>query len=343
MRDHVGIAGIGTYLPRRYVTARELASSIGIDEKIIVEKFGLKGKYLPTEEDTTSFMGIMAAKKALENAHTNPEEVDIVIWNGAQHKDYPCWLACTKVAHEIGAKKAWAFDMEAMCGSMIVGLQVARSLMLVEKNANTTLLVSGYRNVDLVNYAHRPTSFMFDIGASGAAVVLKKNYGKNVLLGISNVVDGSFAEDCIVPVGGTKKWPMRPEDLNDYYFHLTDSDTFKERLGNVTLKNFYYVIDDALKKSGFSRKDISYLAILHFKRSAHMEVLNELGLREEQSFYLEDYGHMGQNDQIFSIEEGLRRGKVKDGDIVVLVGAGVGWTWNAAVIRWGKAREPMSW
>ncbi|MEN3009167.1 3-oxoacyl-ACP synthase [Pseudothermotoga sp.] len=343
MRDHVGIAGIGTYLPKRYVTARELASSIGIDEKIIVEKFGLKGKYLPTEEDTTSFMGIMAAKKALENAHTNPEEVDIVIWNGAQHKDYPCWLACTKVAHEIGAKKAWAFDMEAMCGSMIVGLQVARSLMLVEKNVNTALLVSGYRNVDLVNYAHKPTSFMFDIGASGAAVVLKKNCGENVLLGVSNIVDGSFAEDCVVPVGGTKKWPMKPEDLNDYYFHLTDSDTFKERLGNVTLKNFYYVIDDALKKSGFSRKDISYLAILHFKRSAHMEVLNELGLREEQSFYLEDYGHMGQNDQIFSLEEGLRRGKVKDGDIVVLVGAGVGWTWNAAVIRWGKAREPMSW
>lgn len=343
MRDHVGIAGIGTYLPKRYLSAKDLASLTGIDEKVIVEKFGIKGKYFPAQEDTTSHMGIMAAKEAIKNARIDPEEIDVVIWNGAQHKDYPCWLACTKVAHEIGAKRAWAFDMEAMCGSMIVGLQVARSIMLSEKNVNTILLVSGYRNVDLVNHSYKPTSFMFDIGASGAAVVLKKNLGENVLLGVSNIVDGSFAEDCIVPVGGTKKWPMKPEDLDEYYFHLVDLESFKKRLNSVTLKNFYSVIDNALMKSGFSRKDISYLAILHFKRSAHLEVLAELGLREDQSFYLEDYGHMGQNDQIFSLQEGLKRGRIKDGDVIVLVGAGVGWTWNAAVLRWGKMREPIMW
>lgn len=343
MRDHVGIAGIGTYLPKRYLSAKDIASLTGIDEKVIVEKFGIKGKYVPAEDDTTSHMGIMAAREAIKNARIDPEEIDVVIWNGAQHKDYPCWLACTKVAHEIGAKRAWAFDMEAMCGSMIVGLQVARSIMLSEKNVNTVLLVSGYRNVDLVNHSYKPTSFMFDIGASGAAVVLKKNLGENILLGVSSIVDGSFAEDCIVPVGGTKKWPMRPEDLDEYYFHLVDPESFKERLNSVTLKNFYWVIHDALMKSGFSRKDISYLAILHFKRSAHLEVLAELGLREDQSFYLEDYGHMGQNDQIFSLQEGLKRGRIKDGDVIVLVGAGVGWTWNAAVLRWGKMREPIMW
>lgn len=343
MIDHVGIVGMGTYLPKKYLTARDLSQLTGIDEKVIAEKFGVKGKYVPTEVETTSYMGIMAAKEALRAARIDPNDIDVVIWNGAQHKDYPCWLACTKVAHEIGANRAWAFDMEAMCGSMIVGLQVARSLMLAEKNVNTVLLVSGYRNVDLVNYAYKPTSFMFDIGASGAAVVLKKNCGENVLLGVSSIVDGSFAEDCIVPVGGTKRWPMKPEELTEYYFHLTDPESFKDRLSAVTLKNFYFVIDDALRKSGFSRKDISYLAILHFKRSAHFEVLAELGLREDQSFYLEEYGHMGQNDQVFSMMEGLKRGRIKDGDVVVLVGAGVGWTWNAAVVRWGSIREPITW
>lgn len=336
LQEHVGIAGIGTYLPRRYLQPEELEKLTSIPADVLVEKFGIKRKYIPSESETTSFMGIMAAREAINNAKISPEEIDVVIWNGAQHKDYPCWLACTKVAYEIGAKRAWAFDMEAMCGSMIVGLQVARSLMLSEKDINTVLLVSGYRNVDLVNHKYKHTSFMLDIGASGSAVILKKNFGKNVLLGVSNIVDGSFSEDCIVPVGGTKKWPIEAEDLTEYYFQIPQPESFKSRLNEVTLKNFYFVIDDALRKSNLSRKDISYLAILHFKRSAHLEVLKELGLREDQTTYLENYGHMGQNDQIFSIKEGLLSGKIKDGDNVVLVGAGVGWTWNAAVVHWGN-------
>ncbi len=136
---------------------------------------------------------------------------------------------------------------------------------------------------------------------------------------------------------------MKPHDLENYYFQIPDPEGFKARLNEVTLKNFYYVIDDALRKSNLTRKDISYLAILHFKRSAHLEVLKELGLRQDQTTYLEKYGHMGQNDQIFSIKEGILNAKIKDGDIVVLVGAGVGWTWNAAVVRWGNLREPVSW
>lgn len=343
MIEHVGIAGIGTYLPSKYLSANDLEKLTQIPSKVLVEKFGIAGKYMPSEKETTSFMGIMAAQQAIKDAQVDPSEIDVVIWNGAQHKDYPCWLASTKVAYEIGAKNAWAFDMEAMCGSMIIGLQVARSLMLSEQKINSVLLVSGYRNVDLVNHNYKNTSFMLDIGASGSAMVLKKNLGRNVLLGVSNVVDGSFAEDCIVPVGGTKKWPIQPQDLESYYFQIQNPDDFKNRLSEVTLKNFYFVIDNALQKSNLTRNDISYLAILHFKRSAHLEVLKELGLREDQTTYLEKYGHMGQNDQVFSIKEGLLTGKIKDGDIVVLVGAGVGWTWNAAVVRWGSLREPISW
>ncbi len=343
MVDHVGILSTGTYLPSRFVTANDLAVLTGLPESVIAVKMGVKKKYLPGPEETTSFMGIMAARKAITKAGIDPKQIDLVIWNGAQHKDYPCWLASTKVAHEIGATRAWAFDMEAMCGSMIVGLQVARSLMLAERDINTVLLVSGYRNVDLVNVKNKDTSFMLDIGASGSAVLIKKNLERNVVLGISSVVDGSFAEDCIIPVGGTRKWPMVPEDLERYFFQIKDPEKFRERLSEVTLKNFYYVIDEALRKSNLSRKDIDYLAILHFKRSAHHEVLKELGLDESKTTYLEEYGHMGQNDQLFSIEEGLRTGKIKDGSVVVLVGAGVGWTWNAAVVRWGRVVEPICW
>jgi 3-oxoacyl-[acyl-carrier-protein] synthase-3 len=110
----------------------------------------------------------------------------------------------------------------------------------------------------------------------------------------------------------------------------------KERLEQKSMNNFLKVIRESLRKSGFSEKDISYLGILHMKKSAHEYVLKELGLSEEQSIYLEDYGHIGQIDQILSLELALSDGKVKEGDVVVLVSAGIGYAWGATTIKWGK-------
>ena len=93
------------------------------------------------------------------------------------------------------------------------------------------------------------------------------------------------------------------------------------------MPNFYWVIRESLKRSDRTEKDIGYLAILHFKRSAHNAVLEELGVSEDRTTYLEDCGHLGQNDQVFSIELGLKAGKIKDGDTIVMVGAGLGFVW----------------
>jgi len=333
----IGIAGIGTYIPDSYMTPDQIAEATGIPRDVIELKFGVKRRLLPGPEDTTSSMGIRAARKALENSGTHPKDVDLIIWNGAQHKDYPCWLAGLKVADEIGATNAWSFDMEAMCGSMMAGMDIAKSMMIARDDVETVLLVSGYRNVDLMNLSEPSTSFMLDVGASGAAVVMKKGYNENVVLSSAFKGDGSFSELCVVPVGGTKKWPMSREDVSEYHFRVQgDTAEFKKRLGETTMPNFYWVIRESLRKSGYSERDIDYLAILHFKRSAHFAVLEELGLKEEQSTYLDDYGHLGQNDQILSIELGLREGKIKDGDVIVMVGAGLGFVWAATTVKWGK-------
>jgi 3-oxoacyl-[acyl-carrier-protein] synthase-3 len=281
-------------------------------------------------------MGMQAAKRALEMAGVDPLEIDLVIWNGGQHKDYPCWLAGLKVAHELGAHNAWSFDMEAMCGSMMAGFDVAKSMLLAKEELNRVLLVSGYRNVDLIDLSVKETSFMADIGASGAAALLEKGYDRNVILGSSFRGDGSFAEDCVVPVLGANAWPPKGEDTQRAHFEVRDVESFKRKLGERTLPNFFHVIRESLERSGgLTEKDIDYLAILHFKRSAHDAVLQELDLSDEQTTYLENYGHLGQNDQLLSIELALRDGKLNDGDTVVMVGAGLGFVWASSVVHWG--------
>jgi 3-oxoacyl-[acyl-carrier-protein] synthase III len=337
---NIGIRGLGTYIPERLMSAAEIAEKTGIPEEVIAHKFGVKQKPVPGPEDTPSYMGLQAARRALDQAGVDPADVDLVIWNGAQHKDYPCWLAGLKVAHELGADNAWSFDMEAMCGSMMVGFDVAKSMMLTKDELTRVLLVSGYRNVDLIDLSVKETSFMADIGASGAAVLLEKGYDRNVILGSSFRGDGSFAEDCVVPVLGAKAWPPKEEDAKRAYFEVRDVESFKRKLGERTLPNFFHVIRESLERSGgLTDDDIDYLAILHFKRSAHDEVLRELGLDESRTTYLDEYGHLGQNDQVLSVELGLKDGKIHDGDTIVMVGAGLGFVWASSVVRWGPYQE----
>ena len=117
---------------------------------------------------------------------------------------------------------------------------------------------------------------------------------------------------------------------------LMDSPKMKGLLNTVSMPNWYHCIDEALRKSGMTRSDIDYLDILHIKRSGHKAMLADLGLTEDQSIYLEDYGHIGQIDQILSLELALKEGKVKDGSTVCMIAAGIGYTWAANIIKWGE-------
>jgi 3-oxoacyl-[acyl-carrier-protein] synthase-3 len=344
---HVGIIGLGTWLPSTTMSAAEIASATGIPEQVIAEKYGVRSKPIAGPGETTSFMGLKAAERALADAGIGGSDVDLVIWCGAQHKDYPCWLAGLAIADRIGARGAWSFDMEAMCGSMMAALDVARSLIIARGDLRTVLLVSGYRNNDLIDLKVPSTRFMLDIGSGGAALVLRRDAGRNEVCASSFRGDGSFSEMCVVPTLGSRAWPPAPGDGEKARFVVPDEETFKKRLGEATLPNFYAVIREALRRSGCPDdpstgrpdKAIDYLALLHFKKSAHDAVLAELGLTPRQTTYLDAYGHLGQNDQVLSLELGLAAGKVRDGATVVFVGAGLGFVWAATVIRWGPVRR----
>ena len=103
------------------------------------------------------------------------------------------------------------------------------------------------------------------------------------------------------------------------------------------MENFLHVIHRAVEKSGYTVSDIAYLAVLHMKQSAHVYLLERLGLCEGQAIYLSDYGHIGQVDGFLSLHLAEAAGKLHKGDLVVLVAAGVGYVWNALCLRWGDA------
>ncbi|MEH7120160.1 3-oxoacyl-ACP synthase [Neobacillus vireti] len=334
---NIGILSTGIYLPEDYVTGKQIAQMAGIPLHVVEEKMGIKKKYVPGAHDHTCEMGIIAAKRAIAKVGFNPMDIDLVIYIGEEHKEYPLWTAGIKLQQEVGALNAWAFDAALRCGTTVMALKVAKSLMIADPGIQTVLLAGGYRNVDFIDYQNPRTRFMYNLGAGGGAILLKRDHSENVLLETDLITDGSFSEDVVVVAGGTKN-PISKDALEQRLnmLDVLDPEGMKSRLEQKSMANFLKVIRESVRKSGYQVSDIAYLAILHMKKSAHEYVLKELGLSPEQSIYLEDYGHIGQIDQILSLELAVQEGKVKDGDLVVLVSAGIGYAWGATAIKWGK-------
>jgi 3-oxoacyl-[acyl-carrier-protein] synthase-3 len=217
-------------------------------------------------------------------------------------------------------------------------MKMAKDMLVADDEIDTIMVVGGYRNGDFVDFADPKMSMMYNLSAGAGAIILKKGLNKNLLLGSHMIADGTLARDAGVEIGGTMN-PITKDNLDEAYksLRLMDSEHMKNRLNEVSMPNWMTCIDKALTKSKMNRDDIDYLAILHFKRSMHGFMLNELGLTEDNSIYLENYGHMGQVDQILSLKLGLEQGKVKDGSTVLMIAAGIGYVWAANVVKWGEA------
>ena len=334
--DDIGIVSAGVYVPRTYQSAAEIAELSGIPEEIVITKLGIVRKPVPGPDDHTNAMARWAAVDALLHADVDPMDIDVVLCTTEEWKEHPLWTAGIHLAHEIGARRAWAIDVQMRCATTMTALKMAKALMRSDPDIRTVLIAGGYRNGDFVNYRDPSTRFLYNLAAGGGALLLQKGHGKNRLRASDIRVDGSFSLDVIPRAGGTVE-PLTDAavETGRHYLTCTDPEGMKERLDRLSMQNFLGVVDTALEKSGYGRGDIGYLNILHMKPSAHRFILEELGLREDQTSYLDHYGHIGQQDQAISIQLGLESGRLRDGMVMVMVAAGIGYAWSASVVEWG--------
>jgi 3-oxoacyl-[acyl-carrier-protein] synthase-3 len=318
------------------MSGAEIAEASGISREVIEQKFGILEKPVPGPDDHPCAMGAWAAERALEKAGLKATDLDVIISISEEYKEHPLMVSGIKIQQLIGATNAWALDVAQRCCTTISALKLAKGLMQSDPSINHVLLAGGYRNGDLIDFTNPRVSFMYNLAAAGGAIILKRGYDKNTLLGSSLISDGDFADDVHVPAGGTVQ-PITGADLGtgSMMLEVTDVTGMKGRLAERSHANFTRVIQEATERSGASERDIDYLAILHMKRSAHHATLAQFGLTEAQSYYLEHYGHIGQFDPILSIELGVASGRLKAGDLIVMASAGVSYAWGAHAIRWG--------
>jgi 3-oxoacyl-[acyl-carrier-protein] synthase-3 len=325
----VGLLATASYLPERWMTAAEVGERAGIPENVIVEKFGLRGKHVAAPDEHVSDLSVKAAQLLLDESGVDPKELDMVVYYGSMWRDYPVWQVAPNIAHRLGATNAFALEYDNVSHGTSIALRIVRDLLRAEQELKTVLMVAACRESYLLDYTNERSRFMFNFGDGAVAGLVTGDADRNEVLGAHAITNGAYSLQVKVPGGGSR-------DPDGYRFlDVQDPGEMKGGLDQESLPNFVAVARGAAERSGLTLDDVAFVCPLHTKRSMFLALLGELGMREDQAVYLDDTGHMSGVDPLLGLDRAVRDGRVRDGDAVLLLSAGTGYTWAATVVRWG--------
>lgn len=320
------------------MTAAEIADASDIPEEVIVQKFGLRGKHIAAPDEHVSDLAVSAGTRLFEDSDIDPGAIDVVIYYGSMWKDYAVWQAAPWIAHRLGCTRACAIEFDNVSMGTPLALRVAKALLVAERDWRTALLVAASRESYLLDYENERSRFMFNFGDGAVAGLLVADAERNLVLGSHAITDGSFALQVKVPAGGSVEPPSPATVTNGrHLLDVADPADMKSGLDDVSLPNFVAVARGAVERSGARLADVSYLCGIHMKRSMHEAIVEALGVAPSRAAYLDDTGHMSGVDPLLGLDRAARRGELSDGDLVLLLAAGTGYTWAATVVRWGPA------
>lgn len=333
----VSLAATATYAPERWLNAAELATVSGIEERVLVERFGLRGKHVAAPDEHVSDMAVNAARSLLAEHDMAAASLDAVVYFGSTFKDHPVWQAAPDIAHRLGAG-GFALELDYVsCGSP-VAVRVVRDMMLAEPEINSVLAVGACRESYLIDYTNDRSRFMFNFGDGAVAALFTAGTSaspRREVLGTHMLTDGSFARDVLVPAGGSVE-PATCASVaaRRHYLDVPDPTSMKARLDPVSLANFVAAAHGAASRSGATLGEVAWLCGIHMKRSMHDTLCAALGVPTERSIYLDDTGHMSGLDPLYALDRADRSGCLTSGDLILLLAAGTGYTWAAACVRW---------
>ncbi|MCM3313276.1 beta-ketoacyl-ACP synthase III [Bacillus sp. FSL K6-6483] len=307
-----GILGLGRYVPEKRVTNHDLEKFLDTSDEWIKSRTGIEERRF-AEGVETSEMAYESALSALKAAKLSAEEIDLILV-ATVTPDMVFPTVSTMIQDRLGAKQAAAMDISAACAGFIYG--VATAQQFVETGAYKHVLVVGVEKLTkLVNMEDRNTAVLFGDGA-GAAIVGPVAEDKGILA-FDLGADGS---------GGmhiNKKGP---------FLEMNGREVFKfavRQMGDASLR--------VLSKAGLGKEDVDFL-VPHQANIRIMEASRErLELpREKMSVNVNKYGNTSAASIPIALVEEVEQGKIKDGDVIVLVGFGAGLVWGSLAIRWGR-------
>ncbi len=320
------VLGIGSYAPERCLTNAELSRRVDTSDEWIVSRTGIRRRRLAREDESTSDLAVHAARKALQDAGTAAEEIDlVVVATITPDMAFPS-TAC-QLQHKLGLRNVCCFDLEAACSGFVYALDAADA-MVRSGRYRRALVVGAEKLSGIIDWEDRSTCVLFGDGA-GAAVLAADGDGPR-LEGFLCGADGSNPSLLCQPAGGAAM-PATEQTVRDRAHFLKMN-------GREIFKNAVRVMEDAgktlLKRHGLTPDDVDHV-IPHQANARIVESLSQrLGVPIEK-FYcnLENYGNTSAASIPLAMDEARRAGVFEEGELGLLVAFGAGLTWASALIR----------
>ncbi|MCM3725663.1 3-oxoacyl-[acyl-carrier-protein] synthase III [Neobacillus bataviensis] len=307
-----GIVGMGRYLPEKILTNHDLEKMMDTSDQWIRTMTGIEERRIAADDETTSDMAFAAAQKAIQDAGITPKDIDLILV-ATVTPDSPFPSVACRIQERLGATKAAAMDISAACAGFMYGIITGKQF--IESQAYKYVLVVGVEKLSkITDWNDRNTAVLFGDGA-GAAIIgpVSENRG---ILSFELGADGT----------GSKHL------YQDEYIIMNGREVFKfavRQMGESCI--------NVLEKAGLTKEDVDFL-IPHQANIRIMEASRqrlELPI-EKMSKTVNKYGNTSAASIPISLIEDIEAGRVKDDDLIVMVGFGGGLTWGAIAMRWGK-------
>lgn len=313
------VLGVGSALPRRRVTNDELAGSIDTSDEWIVERTGIRSRYIAGEGETTASLAADAARRALEHAGIPASEIDlIVLATATPDQTFPS--SATKVQAALGIPDCIAFDVHAVCTGFLYALSIADS-MLRSGNAGKALVIGAETFSRILDWEDRATCVLFGDGAG--ALVLGAGESDSGVLATKLHADGRH-NDLLFVDGG----PSTTGTVGK--LRMKGREVFRHAVVNLA-----EVLNEVLEEAGLSADDVDWVV----PHQANARILDatakKLGLPPEKVIVtVGEHANTSAASVPLAFDTAVRDGRIKRGDIVVLEAMGGGFTWGAAVLRY---------
>ncbi len=320
---HARIVGTGSFLPDNIVTNADLEKKVDTTDEWIRERTGIHQRHIALPGQTTSDLAFEAATRALAAAGVGAAELDLIVL-GTTTPDIIFPSTACLLQHRLGANGCAAFDVNAACSGFIYALGVANNF--IRAGAARTALVVGAETLSrMIDWTDRGTCVLFGDGAG--AVVLKADAEAGVLSTHLHA-DGGYEHLLYNPVGVSRGFADAPD--HGVKVHMTGNEVFK-----VAVKTLDATVDETLDANGLKRSDLDWL----IPHQANLRIISATAKRLQMPMdrvivTIDRHGNTSAASVPLALDEAIRSGRVRRGELLLLEAFGGGFTWGSALIRY---------
>lgn len=325
--SRAAIWGTGSALPSKVITNADMEKLVDTTDEWITSRTGIKERRQAAPDESTSTLSIAAARKALEMAGVSPQDLDLIICSTIS-PDMPLPSTAAFIQRGLGAPACCAFDLAAACSGFLFGATVADQFIRTGK-ARHVLVVGAELLSRYIDYSDRATCVIFGDGV--AAGVLGRASDSAGILAAEMHTDGAFADHLYIAAGGTRQ-PASCETVRSggHYIKMRGNELFK-----VAVRSLEDVSRRVLDQGGICAQQLD-LFIPHQANQRITEAVRErLGVPTEKVYSnISRVGNTSSASIPICLDECVRSGRIKKGDLILMAAFGAGVTWGAMLMRW---------